>query len=621
LGKTARLASTLVVVASGSVAVLAVEAAPAAAADCVISDLLVNSCRPWLGAAANGYPGVNGTGAQILAHEQRIGRKLDIVHLYTPPGEMRLTDESVMFATRPDTILSVTWQPATRWVDASGNNATTNANINRMADSINALGSTKIMLTIHHEPENDVSGGGVGCSANKGYVGNTGTPAEYRTMWRTVRELFDAKGVDNVVWVMNYMGYSGWDCIVDDLYPGNDLVDWIKWDPYGEIVDFEALASRFYDYLARNSNAEYNYLSKPWGLAEWGSWHNATQNHAYMLNQTAKVAVETNRFPRLKAYSIFDVSGTCRIAYDRNGNYDAVEIARYREFAQSAVFRDPVVTEPDTEAPSTVADLGASAAADDVALDWTAATDNVGVTGYDVYRNGQLLATSGTDSYRDTTVSPGGTYTYTVRARDAAGNVGAASNEARITVDEEQPDTAAPTTPTGLTGTASNGQARLSWNAATDDTGVTAYVVYRDGVAIATVTSLSYVDGAVTAGRTYSYAVSARDAAGNESARSAPRTVAIPAGPDTTAPSTPTNFTATPGARRVTLNWSAATDNVGVAGYYVLRDGVRVATLSAGTLTYTNTGLTTGRQYVFQVRAYDAAGNKGSSAQVTARSN
>jgi chitodextrinase len=525
---TARKAIALVCSVAVAVPTAAAAGPPAvAAADaCVVSDLLVNSCRPWLGAAANGYPNLSGDGAQILAHEQRIGRQLDIVHLYTTPGQMQLSSESVMFATRPDTILSVTWQPATRWATANGANATTNANIDRMADSVNALGDHKIMLSLHHEPENDVSGGGQGCAANKTYVGNTGTPAEYRAMWRTVRQRFDAKGVDNVVWVLNYMGYSGWDCIVDDLYPGNDLVDWIKWDPYGEFVDFEALVSRFYDYLTRTSNAEHDYLSKPWGLAEWGSWHNATQEHAYLLSRTAKTAVETNRFPRLRAFSVFDVSGTCRIAYDRNGRYDAMELAIYREYAQSAAFRDPADPEPDTEAPGAVATLTATAGPTGVALTWSAATDNVGVTGYEVLRDGQARTTTANTSYTDTGVLPGATYAYTVRARDAAGNIGAPSPPAVVTT---------------------------------------------------------------------------------------PAT-----GPDTTPPSVPTGFTATPGTRRITLAWNASTDNVGVAGYYLVRDGARIATLPAGTRTYTDTGLTTGRRYYYQVRAYDAAGNRSATASTNA---
>ena len=51
-------------------------------------------------------------------------------------------------------------------------------------------------------------------------------------MWHNVRARFDALGVTNVVWVMNYMGWKDWNCVVKDLWPGNDYVDWVMWDPY-----------------------------------------------------------------------------------------------------------------------------------------------------------------------------------------------------------------------------------------------------------------------------------------------------------------------------------------------------------------------------------------------------
>src|SRR5439155_7836970 len=60
--------------------------------------------------------------------------------------------------------------------------------------------------------------------------------------------------------------------------------------------------------------------------------------------------------------------------------------------------------------------------------------DNVGVTGYDVYRDGALLDQAGPDTtFSDTTASPGTTYHYTVLARDAAGNDSASSNQAAAT--------------------------------------------------------------------------------------------------------------------------------------------------------------------------------------------
>jgi chitinase len=68
-----------------------------------------------------------------------------------------------------------------------------------------------------------------------------------------------------------------------------------------------------------------------------------------------------------------------------------------------------------------------------VSLAWTASTDNVGVTGYDVYRGSTKVATATGTSYTDGGLSASTTYTYTVKARDAAGNVSAASNQVSAT--------------------------------------------------------------------------------------------------------------------------------------------------------------------------------------------
>ena len=82
-------------------------------------------------------------------------------------------------------------------------------------------------------------------------------------------------------------------------------------------------------------------------------------------------------------------------------------------------------------------------------------------------------------------------------------------------------DTTAPSVPTGLTATAvSSSQINLSWNASTDNVGVTGYRVYRGGTQIATITGTSYQNTGLTAATTYSYTVAAYDAAGNVSAQS-----------------------------------------------------------------------------------------------------
>jgi hypothetical protein len=73
-----------------------------------------------------------------------------------------------------------------------------------------------------------------------------------------------------------------------------------------------------------------------------------------------------------------------------------------------------------------------------VSLTWTASTDNVGVTGYNILRNGVQVATSTTTSYTDTGLSENTQYTYTVVAHDAAGNISTPSNQASATTPVEQ---------------------------------------------------------------------------------------------------------------------------------------------------------------------------------------
>ncbi|RSM43992.1 alkaline phosphatase [Amycolatopsis balhimycina DSM 5908] len=82
----------------------------------------------------------------------------------------------------------------------------------------------------------------------------------------------------------------------------------------------------------------------------------------------------------------------------------------------------------DTQAPTTPTGFAAgTTTATSVALTWNAATDNVGVAGYDILRNGTAVTTSTAPSYTDTGLAPDTAYTYAVRARDAAGNTSPAS--------------------------------------------------------------------------------------------------------------------------------------------------------------------------------------------------
>ena len=172
-------------------------------------------------------------------------------------------------------------------------------------------------------------------------------------------------------------------------------------------------------------------------------------------------------------------------------------------------------------------------------------------------------------------------------------------------------DRAAPSQPTGLTAIATGSSSiNLNWTASTDDAGVAGYKIFRGGLQVGTSVTATYTDTALAASTTYAYTVSAYDKAGNNSARStsASATTLAAGPPDTVAPSAPTNLTATAAsASQINLAWTAAVDNVGVAGYEVWRDNVKITTTAA--TVYNSTGLSSNTNYSYFVTAYDAAGN------------
>lgn len=244
-----------------------------------------------------------------------------------------------------------------------------------------------------------------------------------------------------------------------------------------------------------------------------------------------------------------------------------------------------------------------------IALSWSAAADDASPLSYRVYRNGAFVATTSATSWTDAGVASGSTYTYGVRAIDSAGNLGDAS----APVTAQAPDVTAPAAPAGLDAQAQSYPLRveLSWPAATDDVGVTAYEISRDGVVLATTGETAFTDATVAGTTTYTYAVVAVDAAGNRSGAVA-ATVSTPAATaaDAVPPSAPTGLKAVAagGPIRVQLAWNASTDDAsGVSGYRIYRNGSLLAT--TGQSAYTDTAVKRSTGYRYAVAAVDAAGN------------
>lgn len=105
----------------------------------------------------------------------------------------------------------------------------------------------------------------------------------------------------------------------------------------------------------------------------------------------------------------------------------------------------------DTQAPSVPSGLSsASVAQTSFTLNWGASTDNVGVTGYEVFRNGTSIGTPSSNSFNVTGLSASTAYSMTVRARDAAGNWSAQSTPFSVTTSATPPPSGTPKLPIGM---------------------------------------------------------------------------------------------------------------------------------------------------------------------------
>jgi chitodextrinase len=179
-------------------------------------------------------------------------------------------------------------------------------------------------------------------------------------------------------------------------------------------------------------------------------------------------------------------------------------------------------------------------------------------------------------------------------------------------------DTEAPCAPLNLTATVTFTNVQLAWLPAMDNVEVVSYNVYQDGVQIGTTADLQAFIAGLTPLTDYVFGVSAVDAAGNESLITTLKvTSGLDETPDTEPPTVPANLSGTAASNSVLVTWDPSTDNVLVAGYVILVDGVVFDTVSAATLSSFIGGLDPQTLYTFEVYAFDPSGNNSAPAEVT----
>jgi Glycosyl hydrolase family 26 len=283
---------------------------------CTVDAKLVPSCNILWGAAAGGFSETPRDQA-LLEWEQKSGRTASVYHTYHRGDELFPTKAEIAMAGDPakPRRLFINWKVnyGGKWADVA--RGAQDARIDRLAAHIKANYREKFFLTMHHEPENDVvptAGSGM-------------TATDFAAMFRYTVQRLRAQGVDNAVFVVAFMGIEKfynqpwwW-----DLYPGDDVVDWIGLDAYvasqpggyhygtlTDLVNRTTDATKFPGFY--NWHQRYH-ANKPLMLSEWGV-------HEYAVDPTQKakilstVLTELDKFPAIQAMFWFDT------AKDQNGS-------------------------------------------------------------------------------------------------------------------------------------------------------------------------------------------------------------------------------------------------------------------------------------------------------------
>ncbi|MGW0774003.1 fibronectin type III domain-containing protein [Streptomyces sp. NPDC002835] len=288
--------------------------------------------------------------------------------------------------------------------------------------------------------------------------------------------------------------------------------------------------------------------------------------------------------------------------------------------ACSAVLLAACATEEprDDKPPSPPAGVTAQAgSATSVHVMWERSADNKEVTSYEVYRAGtKVTSLPGTKRMVDIEgLAPRTAYSFTVRARDAAGNLSGPSASASVTTPSATPDdNRAPTRPGRVEGRTDSGTSvTLTWRPATDDTGVTSYDIYQEDSRIHSVPGTrtgARVTG-LRPGTVYSFTVRARDAAENSSPDSNSVDLTTHSAPGDDSPNTaPTDLEAAVRKGSIELRWTPPETGAPVKEHQLHLNGKPATTIvwgaqpPTGTATYTMTVTDEpGTRYSIKLRA------------------
>lgn len=298
----------------------------------------------------------------------------------------------------------------------------------------------------------------------------------------------------------------------------------------------------------------------------------------------------------------------------------------------------------DTISPTAPTNLEAIAndSENSIVLSWSEATDDVGVTEYDVYAGGEVIASTAATTYTVQEVDPNVVYVFYVKAKDLAGNESQDSNKAMAKVntietkeeettelvqkdsdivdnvienynvstinDLDLEDTEAPTVPTNLRVLSSTETTiKVGWDKSEDNVAVTGYEIYNGSTKVGEAIAEEFLLENLHPGTSYKLSVKAKDAAGNISELS--EVLLAQTNEDIEAPTAPSNVSVEcKSDTTVTLRWSESVDNIAIGGYDVYKNDEKIASLENIT-TYLVKDLSPDTEYNFSVKARDTSGN------------
>jgi beta-mannanase len=307
------------------------------AARCLVGAKLVPSCGVLWGAAAGGFTGAP-RDAELKAWEKRSGRTSTIFHTYHRGDEAFPTPAEIAMTRDPahPRVLLLNWRVeyGSNWAAVASGKL--DKRIDAFAARARAYGQ-KFFLVLNHEPEDDV----------RTAPGSGMTAQNFRASFRHVISRLRADRVTNAVSVVAYMGNEKWMARNwwKDLYPGDDVVDWIGLDSYVSAEKGYYHEGLFHDLLDRRAAggegfyqwATTRHPSKPMMVAEWGVYHRVGRV-VPKAAQFNSVRSELAKRPAIKAIVYFDTRHDAFGDRDISIDSSPASLSAFRKLAADPLF-------------------------------------------------------------------------------------------------------------------------------------------------------------------------------------------------------------------------------------------------------------------------------------------